>query len=99
MTPEAGWIEGKAERDTLVLNAGGAWSMRELAHLVREIRAAIPARAALAGRSRARIDLGRVTYLDSSGAWLIADAKRRLDALGLATEIVIGRAADRALFE
>ena len=31
MTPEAGWIEGKHERDALVFNAGGAWSMRELA--------------------------------------------------------------------
>ena len=99
MTPEAGWIEGKHERDTLVFSAGGAWRMGHLARLVREVRAAIPARAALAGRTRARIDLGEITLLDSSGAWLVADTKRRLDALGLTTEIVAGRAADKTLLD
>ncbi len=99
MAPEAGWIEGKHERDTLVLNVGGAWSLRELAHLVRDVRAAIPARGALGGRTRARIDLANVSVLDSSGAWLVADTKRRLDALGLKTEIVVGRAVDRALLD
>ena len=99
MTPKAGWIQGKHERDTFVFSAGGAWRMGELARLVREVRAAIPARAALAGRTRARIDLAEITLLDSSGAWLVADTKRRLDALGLSTEIVIGRDADRALFD
>src|SRR5688572_13089738 len=99
MAPESGWIEGKHERDTLVFNVGGAWSMRELSRLVREVRAAIPSRATLGGRTRARIDLARISYLDSSGAWLVADTKRRLDALGVATEIVVGRAADRALLD
>jgi phospholipid/cholesterol/gamma-HCH transport system permease protein len=99
MAPESGWFEGKHERDSLVFNAGGAWRMRELARLVRAVRAAIPARAALGGRTRARIDLAKVTILDSSGAWLVADTKRRLDALGLSTEIVVGRAADRALLD
>jgi phospholipid/cholesterol/gamma-HCH transport system permease protein len=99
MTPEAGWIEGKPERDVFVVSAGGAWSMRELARLVREARAAMPARAALAGSTRARIDLHEITYLDSSGAWLVADLKRRLASLGLSTEVVVGRAADRALLD
>jgi phospholipid/cholesterol/gamma-HCH transport system permease protein len=99
MTPESGWIEGKPERDLFVLSAGGAWSMRELARLVRDARAALPARTALGGRTRARIDLNEVTYLDSSGAWLVADLKRRLAALGLATEVTTARTADRALLE
>lgn len=99
MAPEAGWIEGKHERDALVFNAGGAWSIRELARLVRDVRAALPARAALGGRTRARIDLNRLSFLDSSGAWLVADTKRRLEALGVSTEIVAGRAADRALLD
>ena len=99
MAPESGWIEGKHERDALVFNIGGAWSMRELARLSREVRAVMPARAALAGRTRARIDLADVSYLDSSGAWLVAETKRRLDSLGLKTEIVVGRAADRALLD
>ncbi len=99
MAPEAGWIEGKHERDALVFNAGGAWSIRELARLVRDVRAALPARAALGGRTRARIDLNRLSFLDSSGAWLVADTKRRLETMGVATEIVVGRAADRALLD
>jgi phospholipid/cholesterol/gamma-HCH transport system permease protein len=99
MAPEAGWIEGRQESGTLVFHAGGAWSLRELSRLVRLVRAAIPARAALAGRTRARIDLARVTELDSSGAWLVADTKRRLDAMGVNTEIVVARAADRALLD
>jgi phospholipid/cholesterol/gamma-HCH transport system permease protein len=99
MAPEAGWIEGKHERDALVFNAGGAWNMRALARLVRDVRAALPARAALGGRTRARIDLNRLSFLDSSGAWLVADTKRRLEALGVKTEIVVGRAADRALLD
>jgi phospholipid/cholesterol/gamma-HCH transport system permease protein len=99
MAPESGWIEGRHERDTLVLSIGGAWNMRALARLLREVRAALPSRATLGGRTRARIDLANVSVLDSSGAWLVADTKRRLDALGLKTEIVVGRAADRALLD
>ena len=99
MAPESGWIEGKHERDTLVFSVGGAWNMRELARLVREVRAVLPSRATLGGRTRARIDLAGISFLDSSGAWLVADTKRRLDALGLKTEIVVGRAADRALLD
>ncbi len=99
MSVEAGWVKSRADGDVLVLDAGGAWSIRELARLVREVRAAVPARAALAGRRRARIDMGAISYLDSSGAWLIADTKRRLDGLGLDTEIVNGRETDRGLME
>lgn len=99
MSVEAGWIKGRADGDVLVLDAGGTWSIRELARLVREVRTAVPARAALGGRRRARIDMGGITYLDSSGAWLIADTKRRLDGLGLETEIVYGREADRSLMD
>jgi len=99
MAPEAGWIEGKHERDTLVFQVGGAWRLAELSRLVREVRAALPGRSALGGRTRARIDLAAVTVLDSSGAWLVADTKRRLDALGVSTEIIVGREADKALLE
>lgn len=99
MAPQSGWILAKHERDALVFSAGGAWTLRELAHLVREARAALPTRATLGGRARARIELNQLSVLDSSGAWLVADTKRRLEALGVATEIVVGRAADRALLD
>ncbi|MCW5770647.1 MAG: ABC transporter permease [Rhodospirillaceae bacterium] len=99
MTPEAGWIEGKHERDLLVFRAGGAWNLQALARLVRVVRGAVPGRSALGGRTRARIDLAGVTLLDSSGAWLVADTKRRLDAMGVETEIVGEMPADRALLE
>jgi phospholipid/cholesterol/gamma-HCH transport system permease protein len=91
---EAGWIRARQDADTLVLSAGGAWNVRELARLVRELKHSIPQRAAL---SRAVIDLGALTYLDSSGAWLLAETKRRLSSMGLETAIARGREGDLAL--
>jgi phospholipid/cholesterol/gamma-HCH transport system permease protein len=99
MAPEAAWKEGKHDDDTLVFHASGAWTMQALARLVRMVRTGIPPRNRLAGRTRARLDLAGVTLLDSSGAWLIADTRRRLQAMGLTAEIVGERAADRALLE
>ncbi len=97
MAAQAGWIRARQNADTLHLSAGGDWSLRELRHLRGEVSGAIPA--AVGPHRRALLDLSALTYLDSSGAWLLADAKRRLAALGVETEVARGRDADVALLQ
>ncbi|MGH6936677.1 MAG: ABC transporter permease, partial [Methylocella sp.] len=66
--------------DTVTLNLGGLWTV--------DASAAIEARAdaLLAesdGAQRVVLDLGRVTGLDTAGAWLIDRARQTLDAKGV----------------
>jgi phospholipid/cholesterol/gamma-HCH transport system permease protein len=98
MAAEAGWIKAREDEGALLLSAGGTWSIRELKRLLRDVRGTLPEKRRAAG-VKARLDLGAITYLDSSGAWLIADVKRRLKELGLEHEVTAIRNADRALLE
>jgi phospholipid/cholesterol/gamma-HCH transport system permease protein len=98
MSAEAGWIEAKTERDMLNVSAGGHWGLAHMEALLGAARQAVPEGAAAKG-GRARIDIGKVTYLDPSGAWLLLDIQSRLKIAGIEAEIVEGRAADRALIE
>ena len=90
MTEEPGWLQAETDGDRLSLHAGGVWTIDEAARLdalVRDVRAA--------GARRARLDLSRVTRLDTSGAWLFDRVVRRLAAEGIRIDIA-GAAPDHA---
>jgi phospholipid/cholesterol/gamma-HCH transport system permease protein len=73
----AAWIEPNGDGDSLVLKAGGEWSLAGAASLDRRLGALHlpPAR-------RVSIDLAALEALDTAGAWLLLRLERSLKARG-----------------
>lgn len=66
MAEEAGWFETKREGDTLLVEAGGAWTIPALARLDKLLRALAPDSC-----RDVVLDLSRVERLDTAGAWVL----------------------------
>jgi phospholipid/cholesterol/gamma-HCH transport system permease protein len=73
----AAWIEPESQGDTLVLRAGGEWSLAGAAALDRRLGAL-----RLPPAPRVSIDLGALEALDTAGAWLVLRLERALQARG-----------------
>ncbi|HUK60212.1 MAG TPA: MlaE family lipid ABC transporter permease subunit [Stellaceae bacterium] len=78
----AAWIEPEGDADTLVLRAGGEWSLAGAAALDRRLGTLRlpPAR-------RVSIDLGALETLDTAGAWLLLRLERSLKSRGSEVQI------------
>jgi phospholipid/cholesterol/gamma-HCH transport system permease protein len=81
----AGWLTGARDGDRLLIAAGGAWTLDELARLD-GLRRPLLVAAATAG-ARARIDLAALEVLDTGGALLLHQLERSLAGLGWQVEL------------
>ena len=89
----AGWLTGARDGERLLIAAGGAWTLDELARLDALRRPLLVA--AAAEGARARIDLAALETLDTGGALLLHQLERRLAALGWQVELA-GLGGERA---
>jgi phospholipid/cholesterol/gamma-HCH transport system permease protein len=78
MAEAPGWIKSAIEGDTLVLSAGGDWSVDSVGVLDRQMRSLAPGSARMAS-----FDTSDVDTLDTAGAWLLYRARRDLAAGGV----------------
>jgi phospholipid/cholesterol/gamma-HCH transport system permease protein len=91
MTPRrtmtaGGWLTGAREDDRLLIEAGGAWTLEQLARLDAARQTVLIA--AAADGAAARIDLKTLEALDTAGAWLLQRLERDLASLGWRVELV-----------
>jgi phospholipid/cholesterol/gamma-HCH transport system permease protein len=81
-----GWLTGAREDDRLLIEAGGAWTLEQLARLDAARQTVLIA--AAADGAAARIDLKTLEALDTAGAWLLQRLERDLASLGWRVELV-----------
>jgi len=75
------WLRTSTEHDSLVLTAGGAWTVRQAAEIDTALRAVT-----LAGVRRAIVELSQLTAFDTAGAWLLDRTLEDFRARGIAAE-------------
>lgn len=75
------WLRTSKEQDSLVLTAGGAWTVRQAAEIDGSLRAV-----ALGGARRAVFELSQLTAFDSAGAWLLTRTLAEFQGRGVQTE-------------
>ena len=80
-----GWLTGAREGDRLLIEAGGAWTLDELARLD-AARQTLLIAAETAGAA-AHIDVAALDALDTAGAWLLHRLERNLASLGWRVEL------------
>ena len=94
-----GWFRSERIDDgTLVIEAGGGWTLPSLGDLDRDLRALV-AGVPPAAAGAARIALDRLEALDTAGAWLLHRTERDLGERGLAVELTGAGAAFAALLD
>lgn len=75
------WLRTSKEQDSLVLTAGGAWTVRQAAEIDRALHAV-----AFEGARRAVFELSGLTAFDSAGAWLLTRTLAECQDRGVPTE-------------
>ncbi len=86
MLLEAKLLEAKTEGDRLRIAAGGDWIAENARALEAQVDGEIK-RAAGQGSSNVEIDMGRVTRLDTFGAWLLERLVRAFSTRGVAPTV------------
>jgi phospholipid/cholesterol/gamma-HCH transport system permease protein len=81
----AGWLASAEQDDHLLIEAGGGWTLAELAQLDRARRTVLAGMPAASGR--VRISLAALEALDTAGAWLLQQLRRELDGRGWQVEL------------
>jgi phospholipid/cholesterol/gamma-HCH transport system permease protein len=94
-----GWLTTEREAGTLVIEAGGGWTLPSLAGLDRELRGLVAGASAGDGGGSARIALDRLEALDTGGAWLLHRTGRDLGGRGFAVEFSGASAPFAALLD
>ncbi len=79
MAGGSGWFRTEREGDSLMLAAGGGWTVAALAELDAPLRSLAPGSV-----HSAVIDLGEVQSLDTAGAWVLHRTLRQLSGRGIA---------------
>lgn len=97
MATDAGWVKSSQEQNALTLTLGGAWTLEHLKRLSGELNALLARPDARA--AKVTLDLAQVTTLDSSGAWAVFGAAKRLTDRKVPVDIVNAQQAQAALIE
>jgi phospholipid/cholesterol/gamma-HCH transport system permease protein len=80
-----GWLTGAREGGRLLIEAGGAWTLDELARLDAARQTLLVA--AETDGAAAHVDVGALDALDTAGAWLLHRLERDLESLGWRVEL------------
>ena len=75
------WLRTSKEQDSLILTAGGAWTVRQAAEIDGVLRSV-----AFDGARRAVFELSGLTAFDSAGAWLLTRTLAECQDRGMPTE-------------
>lgn len=75
------WLRTSTEQDSVILTAGGAWTVRQAAQIDAALRAVTAD-----GARRAIIELSQLTAFDSAGAWLLSRTLEDFRSRGIAAE-------------